>query len=535
MDGYTATTKKKPKSTLAARFEQLNAQRGDILTRCEDYAYWTLPGVFPKLNTKQTEQRQMANSIGARCVNHLANKLITTMFPAGQPFFRLKVRDDDINKIATIARTGDDDAKKALADLDQALADKERAAMETLNYNTYRTQATIVAKRLIITGNALMYHPPAGTKVQSYSLRDYVVVRDLSGEIIEIITRDCKSFETLSQEVRDTLRSVDKHKYKKDACMITIYTCIKLDETDGRFAVTQAADTIALGNDEPIKYTKEELPWMPLTWNLLRGEDYGRGLVEDYAGSFHALEVLSEALIAIVGTAADIKWLVKPTSVLDVGVLNGSASGSYHSGEEGDVTAVQLNKSTDIQLVEQAVARLEQQLGQAFLLNSSATRQAERVTAEEIRFVAQELETSHGGIYSHLAMEWQLRTAIIILKDVNVKVTDSSTILPQIITGLDSLSRAGDLDNWRMFVSDLSLLNSVPEEVRAAIDPVRLAAYLGVRRGIEYAGFTKSTQQMLQEQKTKMQQEQQQMQAQGAADASSGIAQTAAKSAMENA
>ena len=52
----------------------------------------------------------------------------------------------------------------------------------------------------------------------------------------------------------------------------------------------------------------------------------------------------------------------------------------------------------------------------AFMLSTATTRQAERVTAEEkSRCRLQELETSHGGIYSKLADEWQTPLAHIIL------------------------------------------------------------------------------------------------------------------------
>lgn len=520
------------KNNLQALWASRDAQRNDILTRCEDYAYWTLPGIFPKSNSKTVEIKQMSNSIGARCVNHLANKIVTTLFPAGAPFFRLTIRNDDVQKIVEKAKLGDIAAKDAMAQIDAALATKEKSAMEVLNYNTFRTEATTVAKRLIITGNALMYHPPGGGRVQTYSLRDYTVQRDLSGQVIEIMTRDTKVLGTLSKQVRDALRAHDKAKYRSDDRPICIYTLVKLDEKDGRYVVTQSAENVLL--DTKVRFVKSELPWIALTWNLLRGENYGRGLVEDYAGTFNALEVLSESLLSLVGVAADIKWLVKPSSLLDVAALNKAPTGSYHTGEEGDLTAAQLNKSVDIQLVENAVARFEQQLGQAFLLNSSVTRQAERVTAEEIRYMAQELETSNGGIYSHLADTWQLPTAIIILRDVEIKVGDSSSIIPQIITGLDSLSRAGDLDNFRMYVSDLALLNGIPEELRIFIDPIRLSAWIGTRRGVESVAFTKTQQQVEAEQQAAMQKQQQMVQNQGATDAMSGVAQQMAKSGMEN-
>lgn len=364
-----------------------------------------------------------------------------------------------------------------------------------------------------------MYHPQDGN-VQCYSIRDYCVVRDLSGNVIEILTRDRKAFYTFSQDVQDQLKASSKlggvgKKYDKQNSDVVIYTQVELKE-DGKFHLRQDADDVRLTSKGT--YTLNTLPWIPLTWNLVRGEDYGRGLVEDYAGSFHALHVLNNALINAVGIASDIKFLVDPSSVLDVVQLNKSKPGTYHSGKKDDISTWELGKTMDLQLVENTVLRFAQQISQAFLLNSSVQRDAERVTAEEIRFVAQELEMQHGGIYSRFADEWQLKTALLLLEGMDIKVGKGQVIMPQIITGLDSLSRAGDLDNLRMFVADLQMLEGVPEELRGVIDPRSFMTYIGVRRGVDYAAFLKTPEQLQAEQAAAMAQQEAIINAQGAAD-----------------
>src|SRR5690606_14282086 len=106
---------------------------------------------------------------------------------------------------------------------------------------------------------------------------------------------------------------------------------------------------------------------------------------------FHGLYVLTHAFVDVVGSAADIKWLVKPTSLLDVARLNNSKSGSYHVGEEGDIVAVQVNKHGDLQIVQAMIQMWQQQIGRAFLMMQSVQRDAERVTAEEIRYMVNDL------------------------------------------------------------------------------------------------------------------------------------------------
>ena len=65
----------------------------------------------------------------------------------------------------------------------------------------------------------------------------------------------------------------------------------------------------------------------------------------------------------------------------------------------------------------QAITRIEERLAFDFLLNSAIQRKAERVTAEEIRYMAQELETAQGGVYSILSQEMQLLLLIFLCKE----------------------------------------------------------------------------------------------------------------------
>ena len=84
------------------------------------------------------------------------------------------------------------------------------------------------------------------------------------------------------------------------------------------------------------------------------------------------------------------------------------------------------------------------------MLNSAVQRNAERVTAEEVRFMAQELETSLGGVYSILSQELQLPLIKILIfrmeKQGRMPVFPKNVIKPQIITGMEALGRGQDLN-----------------------------------------------------------------------------------------
>src|SRR3546814_4755557 len=79
----------------------------------------------------------------------------------------------------------------------------------------------------------------------------------------------------------------------------------------------------------------------------------------------------------------------------DVG--SSDLTGDYVTGYVDKSKALQLDKTMDFSVASQVAERLELRLSHAFMLQSGTVRNAERVTAEEIRAMAQELENVLGG------------------------------------------------------------------------------------------------------------------------------------------
>jgi hypothetical protein len=527
---------------LAHRWEKLEKKKSVRLGRCEEYASWTLPYMFPKTGSENVELQNAPDPIGAKGVNHLANKAATVLFPHRELFFRLTIAAlirkelEGVMSQAASAQGADVEASKSqVADqinkLEEELAASEREALEYLDMVSYRPEVINTLKLLIITGNALVFHPK-GRKPQVYNLRDYSVMRDLGGEIIEIMTREMKALETFAPDIQEKIKA-DRKKRKGETAVdednVTIYTQIRLDD-DGRFKVRQAANDTPLldGNDNSTAFPKDKLPWIVVTWNLIRGEDYGRGLVEEYAGAFHGINVLTGALVNIGAIMGDLKFLVDDSSNIDVEELNNSEPGTYHSGKPEAVKAIQLDKVADCQFLLTMIERYEKQIAQAFLLNSELVRDAERVTAEEFRGQALELETSNGGIYSRLASTWQLQTAHVILDHINF-VGVGEGIVPKVVTGMDSLSRAGELDNIRMFLADLGIMQTLPDDTRARLKQSNLISVIGTNRRVDWKQFVKSEAEYAAEQQQLMQQQQAMLAQQQAGD----VAAAGAKEAMK--
>lgn len=393
-------------TSLAGHWQALDGRKGNLLDRCEQYARWTVPSIFPtddNARSENPEESEKGNvAIGARLVNHLSHRIVDTMFPNDKPFFAVTLTPEAKKKFEA---DSDEEAKVAL---DAGLIEAENAAMRNLNLTAYRPIAVQAVGLQIVTGNALIYRMPEGERVV-YSVRDFCVTREVSGKLRETILRDCKMFGSLDEDLQMAVEANSKAKKYQPDTPVELYTYYWWEA--GKWHMRQAIDEIEI-EEAKTSYKEEDFPCLVLTWNLGRGDHYGRGLVEDYSVSFHNIDVMTEAMIDLIGVAADIKFLVNDMSSFDVEAWNSAKRGEYVPGKEGDISVPQFKFAVEVQFIGEAIAKLEQELAQAFLLSSAGVRDAERVTAEEIRFFAREIESAFGGLYSRLALDWQRRGRI---------------------------------------------------------------------------------------------------------------------------
>lgn len=462
---------------LKHEFDKTFQARTYLHERWLDYAGWTIPSVYTDEFTEQdsAEQQLDYQSMGAQVVNHLANKITTVLFQPGRPFFRLDLTDKQKLQLAELGLES--------AFIDELLSKTEAEGMKQLTKAKLRTAILEVLKALIVVGNSLLYFPDKKSNEsmtsQVYSIKDYTVERDMSGDVVRLITRDTHSVSNLPEDIAALIPRDEKTEYDDQ---VTIYTCV-LRLRSGRFMVWQELENYARIPRRIGLYAAKDLPWIPLTWNLSRGRNYGTGLVEEYSGDFNVYSALAEALMHLAILAADIKILVDPMGSTDVTDLNESESGTYVYGREGDLSYAQVEKLQDAEFIIKNMEIYARRIGAGFLFNTTVTRDAERVTAEEIRMQANELEGSLGGVYSRLAEEMQLPIARRVMQRVGDEFKD---VEPLIVTGVESLSRTTELDQIMMFFNDLRALAELPEQAAKRLDWQNTMSKLGAARQVSY-------------------------------------------------
>lgn len=454
--------------------------RESVISRCERYAGWTIPSVFPmsELNDSEEMQRDF-QSIGAQAVTNLSNKMMMALFPPAKPFFRLQLTAE---QKADLENEGMSEAA-----IDEAAAAVEREAISKFERMNGRVIMNDISQQLIITGNSLLYMPPEG-KFQSYTIRDYDVKRNLRGEVIKIIIRELIQVSGLP-ESQQALAIAAGY---TETSEVQIFTGICRYGKD-KFVVWQELESLCYCHERLGYYNAANLPWVALTWNLARNKDYGVGLVEVYAGDFHTLSTLAEATLDFTTLITDVKFLVNPSGMTDVKVLNSAPSGAYVHGLETDVFPLVADLRDASNFLTNQFEQVARRIGAGFLLNTAVVRDAERVTAEEIRMQANELEGSLGGVYSRLALELQKPMASMLLRNID---TSFGEIEPLILTGLASLSRNSEVDKLRYFFQDLIALTEVPEQVAIRIDYGDLIKVLGAGHSVDYKKFLKDEKQV---------------------------------------
>lgn len=462
----------------------MQGEKGDIERRSEEYARWTIPAICPEDGTAHNEQEKADVAIGPRLVNHLSNRVVDIMFPHDRPFFAVALTPE-MRKQFREEMGVEEEAQ--FADLVRGeMRTVEEAAVRKLHLTKYRPQAVEAVKHQIVTGNAIIRRLPDDTRVV-YGIKDHCVRRDVTGKVQELLLLDCKKFGALPENLKQRVRNVHQEYDNDTDCKL--YTHFEWD--GNRWRMKQAVDDVMI--DMGQRFKPVDVPFVALVWNLSRGENYGRGLVEDHATAFHQIDVLTKAMIDMIGVMADIKFLVDPASVLDPEELNASARGSYHQGRKDDISTPESSRRLEIQAVASSIGALERELAQAFLLNSAGVRDAERVTAEEIRFIAMELESAFGGLYSRLAVEWQRQEAEYAVSKINFKTDLGDSRLPAfevvVTTGLESLSREGQLENLRRALADLQMLETVPEDVRATMNPLKFANFIFTNHSVKWEEF----------------------------------------------
>lgn len=474
-------------------YERLVTDRQPFLDRARECSRLTIPSLIPpEASSSTTDFVTPYQSFGSRAVNNLANKLLITLFPPNAPFFRLTISDSDLKLMQ-----GTDDPDRGQAE--EALASVERTIMSSAEARGLRTPLFEALKHLLVGGNGLLYLPKESDSMRFFKLEQYVVLRDPMGMTLETIVKESVSPLALPEKILKLLQTENPNQQedKTPDKSLDLYTHIKRT-TNGWTTYQEIKGTVF----NKKTYPKGKSPWLPLRHNHVDGEGYGRGLVEEHFGDLKSLEMLTKAIVQGAQAAAKILFMVKPNGTTQKSTIEESLNGDIVNGDADDVTVLQMDKFADFRIAQETAMRIEERLSAAFLLHSSVQRDAERVTAEEVRFMAQELEGGLGGTYSLLSQELQLPLVTLIMHDLEVSQKlpklPKDVVKPTIVTGVEALGRGQDLNRLMSFTK--ILVDTLgPEILAQEMNVSDLIDRFGASLNIDTSGLIKTEDQKAEE------------------------------------
>ena len=481
--------------TCEARYERLASDRLSFLDRARRCSELTIPTLVPpQAHSKATIYYTPWQGIGARGVNNLASKLLLSLLPPNSPFFRLTI--DDFTRDELAGAPG----KKAM--VDAGLSKIERAVQSEIEGSGLRSPVFLALKHIIVAGNVLLALPKEGFRI--WRLDSYVVKRDIQGNILEVIAKDEISpyaFDKKEYDMDDGEDDASENEKNEDntaelEANIKVYTrwyrCDDENETVHWKTYQEIRGKIVPGSEG--RYPIDKPPFMALRWNAIDGEDYGRSYVEEYLGDLISLEGLSKAIVEASAIAAKVVYLLNPNGVTRLKDLTQAESGDVITGKAEDVHSLQTDKQADMKIAYEAAKTITERLSMAFLMNSGVQRQAERVTAEEVRFMAAELEDALGGVYSILSQEFQLplvnRLMDRMTKQKKLPALPKGVVKPAIVTGLEALGRGHDLNKYIQLLQALQPLG--PQVLAQYMNPADYISRVATSLGIDAEGLVKS-------------------------------------------
>jgi len=440
------------------RYQSLSRYRDAYLQRARDCSRVTIPTLIPDDGDKDRGSlRTPYQSLGARGVNYLASKLLITLFPPNQSFFKLTV-DSEVFKQA--AEAGVEAIAKSA--FESALVAVENTVMQAMEVNGGRAAMHEAFKHLLVGGNALLYVAEDGFRV--YHLNSYALCRDPMGHIEHIIIEEeiypGALPEDFLNEYGNEYEDGENGMYTEKT--VKMYTCIKYEGDEVHWYQEVKGKEIP---DSHGMSKKDVSPWIPLRFNRVDGEEYGRSYIEEYYGDLLALEALYQAVLEASAAAAKILFLVNPNGTTRPRTLANAMNGAIIQGNAADVTVIQSQKAQDLSIANSVIDRIESRLQFAFLLNTAIQRPGERVTAEEIRFMSQELEAGIGGLYSILTQELQLpmvrRLMFVLKKQGKIPSLPKTSggkdpITAKAVTGLEAIGRGDDRNKLIEFITTAS-------------------------------------------------------------------------------
>ena len=482
--------------TAKTRYDALSTDRSQFLNTAQEATKLTLPQLVRGEEENYRGAKNLPTpwqSVGAKGVVTLASKLMLALLPPQTSFFKLQLDDSVLEQGGF--------PPEARSELDLSFAKIEKTILDSIAASSDRVVVHQALKHLIVAGNVLIFMGKEGLKM--FPLNRYVVERDGNGNVIEIVTRERVNHQLIENDVppevlmKKAVDSVVDETTSPDKEECDIYTHVRRE--NNRFVWHQEVYDYVIESSRG-KSPVDVTPWIPLRFNTVDGEVYGRGRVEEFMGDLKSLEALSQALVEGSAAAAKVVFTISPSSTTKPQTLANAGNGAIVQGRPDDIGVVQVGKTADFRTAFELASQLERRLSEAFLIMN--VRDSERTTAEEVRMTQMELEQQLGGLFSLLTVEFLVpylnRKMNVFQKLGKIPRVPKDLVKPTIVAGINALGRGQDRESLQAFL--MTIAQSMgPEAIGTFINQEEVIKRLAAAQGIDVLNLVRSMQEIQQE------------------------------------
>lgn len=462
------------KVTAAKRYSELDKERKPTLDRAELCSELTIPYLFREdgASAQDDLERKYVQGFGAKLVNHLVGKFALSILPPSQPFYRLGATEE-----AMAAITAGDENKRF--EIEKILAIKEESILRYINKSKFRVSLYPALRLSMVTGDSLIEKVDK-TSFRVLNMKNYVIKRDASGKILDIVIKEKLSYEAVPDDIRSTIKEEDKDE------KIDLYTHVYLK--DGKYERYQEIDEKEVANSRtPIKKLSKN--YISIRWSEIDGEDYGRGFVEENLGTLIALEKQLKVINESAVISSKTVYTVNPNGMTRYDDFVDAKNGDAIIGNETDIGTIRTQKDADLRTTHMLIQDYKKELAEAFLSASAAVRDAERVTAHEVQLVASELEAAFGGIYTSIAENIQIPLIENGMEELKI---DGGNDVDVIITaGVEALGRNIEMSKINNLMQELGMLGQLvgAEKVASVVDVGAITSAMVANSGVASRNF----------------------------------------------
>lgn len=485
-----------------ALWKELCSETASLEKDWIQFARYTNPRLYPDTQTAMQNSVQITRSfqtVGPVVMENLVSQLASTMFPVDRPMFRYIIPEAIIKqaKAGTLQnKRGESLTYEFLIEVCTRL---ERESVTYFNQIGVTPSAPDFLRGAGTFGDHLIYlHEDT---FDHHNIRNYRCRTTLDGELDLVVI-----WYPITRKQADVKQGIYRNTAPQTSSKVDAFITVVQREKvgDNKFEYVERKfinDTLL---EPEIRYTKPR--YFKYAWWLIKGDHYGYGHVDKYATLFDTLNATCRAIDDKNGQLADLINIVAPGSIAakNIEALRSAPRGDYVVMNPGEISPYIPGTHFGMEYLLQYRATLSAELQQAFVYQPAMFRDAERVTAEELRLKANIFKATLGNVFSSL--ETTNTLFVNHYTERHGKELEAAGITPSIVTGTAALSRAYEADNVFNAVGSMAQLYNIPDQMWTRVrrnyveDSIALGHGLSLEELFNNEEQTQAAQDKLQEQ-----------------------------------